>query len=150
MAALPFAQTPPVLPSMPNSKPPPGSLEFELTDLGDARRALDLPPDGLIEAQQMAPDYWTGRRRSPTPTDRALTGDAMDWVVHLPAEVRPIVLCERFPRVANAIAQTWAKRAYCESLLAGMLTDQRGKRRGFPPEVQVEIERLAQYRATIA
>jgi hypothetical protein len=135
---------------MPNSKPPPGSLDFELTDLGEARRALDLPPDGLIEAQQMAPDYWTARRRSAVPTDRALTGEAMDWVVHLPAELRPIELCERYPRVANAIAQTWAQRAYCESLLAGMLTDKRGRRRGFPAEVQLEIERLASYRAKIA
>lgn len=135
---------------MSNSKPPPGSLDFELTDLGDARRALDLPPDGLIEAQQMAPDYWTARRRSAVPTDRALTGEAMDWVVHLPAELRPIALCEGFPRVANAIAQAWAIRAHCESLLASMLTDKRGRRRGFPAEVQLEIERLASYRAKIA
>jgi|APFre7841882630_1041343.scaffolds.fasta_scaffold05914_3 hypothetical protein len=134
---------------MSNSKPTPGSLDFELTDLGDARRALDLPPPGLIEAQQMAPDYWTFRRRSPIPTDRALTGDAMDWAVHLPAEMRPIALCEQFPRIANAIAQTWAKRDHCESLLASLLTDRRGKRRGFPAEVQVEIERLARYRVTI-
>ena len=97
----------------------------------------------------MAPDYWTLRRRSPVPTDRALTGEAMDWVVHLPADVRPIVLCERFPRIANAIAQTWARREHCESLLAALLTDRRGKRRGFPAEVQVEIERLARYRVTI-
>jgi hypothetical protein len=131
------------------TQPPPGSLDFELTDLDDARRALELPPEGLIEAQQMAPDYWTLRRRSPVPTDRALTGQAMDWVVHLPAEVRPIVLCERFPRIANAIAQTWARREHCESLLAALLTDRRGKRRGFPAEVQVEIERLARYRVTI-
>ena len=135
---------------MSNSKPPPGSLDFQLTDLDDARRALELPPDGLIESQQMAPDYWTVRRRSAVPTDRALTGDTMDWVVHLPSEVRPIVLCERFPRVANAIAQTWMRRDHCESLLAGLLTDRRGKRRGFPDEVQVEIERLARYRVTIA
>jgi hypothetical protein len=135
---------------MSNSKPPPGSLDFELTDLGDARRILDLPPDGVIEAQQMAPDYWTRRRRSPVPTDRALTGEAMDWVVRLPTEQRPIVLCERFPRVANAIAQSWSKSDQCKSLLASLLTDQRGKRMGFPAEVQVEIDRLARFRAKIA
>jgi hypothetical protein len=135
---------------MPNSTSPPGSLDFELTDLGDARRTLDLLPPGVIEAQQMAPDYWTIRRRSPVPTDRALTGEAMHWVVHLPVEVRPIALCERFPRVANDLAQTWSKRDYCENLLASLLSDRRGKRRGFPTEVRVEIERLAQYRQTIA
>jgi hypothetical protein len=135
---------------MPNNKPPSDSLDFELTDLGDARRALELLPDGLIEAQQMAPDYWTARRRPAVPTDRALTGEAMHWVVHLPAEVRPIVLCEQFPRVANLIAQSWAKRDDCDSVLASLLTDRRGRRHGFPAEVQVEIERLAKYRVTIA
>lgn len=135
---------------MPNSKPPPDSLDFELTDLGDARRILDLPPEGVIEAQQMAPDYWTMRRRPPVPTDRALTGEAMDWVVHLPAEQRPIALCERFPRVANAIAQAWKQNDACASLLASLLTDRRSRRRGFPAEVQAEIERLARYRVTIA
>ena len=135
---------------MPNHPVPPGSIDFQLTDLDEARRVLELPPDGLVEAQQLAPDYWTVRRRSQTPTDRALTGETMDWVVRLPAEVRPVKLCEKFPRVANAVAQAWPNPAHCDSLLAGMLTDRRGKRRGFPPEVQLELERLASHRASHA
>ena len=38
----------------------------------------------------------------------------------------------------------------CASLLASLLTDRRSRRRGFPAEVQAEIERLARYRVTIA
>jgi len=133
---------------MSNREIPPGSIDFELTDLSDARRALDLPPPGLVEAQQLQPDYWTARRRSQLPTDRALTGAAMDWVVRLPAEVRPLILCERFPRVANACAQAWVNPEHRASLLAGLLTDRRGKRRGFPAEVQAELERLERYVAT--
>ena len=133
---------------MPNLPKPPGSIDFQLTDLEDARRTLDLPSDGLVEAQRLAPDYWTLRRRSPMPTDRALAGDTMDWIMRLPADLRPAKLCERFPRVANAIAQAWANPDHCEGLLAGLLTDRRGKRRGFPPEVQLELDRLGAYRAS--
>ena len=133
---------------MSNRPKPPGSLDFEFIDLDEARRVLDLPPEGLVEAQQLEPDYWTMRRRSPLPTDRALTGETMDWVVGLPADVRPVKLCERFPRVANAVAQAWAKPEHLAALLGGLLHDRRGKRRGFPVEVQTELERLGQYRAT--
>lgn len=135
---------------MSNRPAPPGSIDFQLTDLDEARRVLDLPPDGLVEAQRLAPDYWTVRRRSPMPTDRALAGETMDWVMRLPADARPIQLCEKFPRIANAVAQAWADRSHSESLLAGMLTDRRGKRRGFPPEIQLELERLAAHRASVA
>ena len=133
---------------MPKQPPPPGSIEFELTDFEEARRILDQPPDGLMEAHVREPDYWTHRRRSPLPTDRALTGATMNWMMRLPSDARPIRLSERFPRIANAIAQAWANPEHRESLLAGLLTDRRGKRRGFPLDVQVELMRLDKYRVT--
>jgi len=129
---------------------PPGSIEFELTDLGDARRALEELPEGLELLHQSAPDYWALRRRAATPTDRALSGPTMDWMGGLPADVRPLKLCERFPRIANAVAQAWPNAGHCESLFAGLLTDRRGKRRGFPVEVQAELERLGHYRASLS
>ena len=133
---------------MSNRPKPPGSIDFELTDIDEARRILELPPEGLSAAQELAPDYWTVRRRSPLPSDRALTGPTMDWMMSLPVPVRPLKLSERFPRVANTIAQAWANPEHCASLLAGLLTDKRGKRRGFPIEVQLELERLGAHRAT--
>jgi hypothetical protein len=131
---------------------PPGSpefeFEFELTDFDEARRILDLPPAGVAESRQLGPDYWAPRRRLPAPMDRALTGDTMGWVIGLPSDVRPGQLCERFPRIANAVAQAWATKDQFESLLADLLTDRRGRRHGLPIEVQHELERLKRYRAT--
>ena len=127
---------------------PPGSIDYQLTDLDEARRVLDLLPDGIVAARQL-PDFWTLRRRTPAPMDRTLTAAAMDWVMELPSEVRPVRLCQRFPRLGNALAHAWATRDHCESLLAALLTDRRGKRRGFASEVRLELERLGAYRATI-
>jgi hypothetical protein len=133
---------------MSNPEKPPGSIDFQLTDFDEARHALDLPPPGVIEAQQLRPDYWTTRRRSAVPTDRALTGHTMDWVIRMPREVRPVQLCERFPRVANACALAWTDPQQCENLMKSLLADQRGHRQGFPSEVKAELERLEKYRTT--
>ena len=128
---------------MPDSSRPLGSIDFELTDFTDARHTLDQPPEGLIEAQRLAPDYWVQRRRALLPSDRALTGHTMEWVMRLPSELRPIQLCERFPRVANSIALASTDSVQEQRVLTSLLTDRRGKRRGFPADVQLELERIS-------
>ena len=130
----------------PNGIPPPGSIEFELTDLSDARHALDDLPPGVREREQLEPGFWEQRRRKPAPTDRALTGAAIDWLIKLPADVRPRALSEQFPRVANVLAQAWYDGAQGDALLRRLLVDDRGGRRGFPAEVEAELRRLAQLR----
>ncbi len=121
------------------------AIDFESTDFDEARRALDELPPGLERFQRKAPDYWEGRRRSPLPSDRALTGLAMDWVVSLPPTIRPHSTCEQFPRVANAIAEAWDDVALCTSVLDHMLNDYRGGRRGFPAAVQAELGLLMRH-----
>src|SRR5438105_1831905 len=116
---------------MPNTPKPPESLDFEWTDLDEARQVLDMPPETLVDAERLAPDFWIKRRRASTPTDRALTGAAMSWVVGLPSELRPLNLCERYPRIANALAQAWPMPSSCAELLTELLTERRGGRRGF-------------------
>jgi hypothetical protein len=128
--------------------PPPGSIEFELTDVGDARHVLDDLPAGVREREQLEPGYWEQRRRKPEPTDRALTGSAIDWLIQLPADVRPQAMSEQFPRVVNLIARAWHDDAQGEALLRRLLVDDRGTRRGFPAAVEAELYRLAQYRAS--
>ena len=102
---------------------------------------------GCNRVHLSAPDYWTVRRRAAAPTDRALSSDTMSWMTTLPSDMRPTTLCERFPRIANAVSQAWPNRDHCESLFAALLTVRRGKRRGFRVDVQLEIERLDRYRA---
>jgi hypothetical protein len=125
---------------------PPGTIEFELTDLDDAKHVLDDLPPGVKERTTLEPGYWESRRRKPVATDRALTGAAIDWLIRLPAELRPRAVSEQFPRIANEIAQAWPDPAGANRLFQKLLNDDRGNRRGFPAEVDQELRRLAQHR----
>lgn len=133
-----------VSPSPP--KPPAlDSIDFEVTDFDSARQALDELPAGVGRAQVLQPGFWDQHRRKPTPTDRALTGAAMDWVIGLTPDLRPHATCEHFPRVVNAIAASWDDAPQCVRVLEQMINDYRGGRRGFPPAVQEELALLLRY-----
>lgn len=120
----------------------PGSIDFEPTDLSTARAALDELPAGVGRAPTLEPGYWEQRRRKAQATDRALSGGTIDWVLSLPPSLRPRELCERFPRVANALAEAWRDPPRRAALLDDLLLDRRGGRQGFPPEIRREIEQL--------
>lgn len=121
---------------------PPDSFDFQLTDFDEARRALDELPPGVGEAACLEPGYWEARRRKTMPTDRALTGSAIDWLLALPSDVRPKIMCDKFPRIVNQIATYWNERAYAAEALKYLLIDERGGRRGFGQEVDAELHRL--------
>jgi hypothetical protein len=126
----------------PKPTPPPGSIDFELTDFEDARHVLDDLPAGVIESRRLLTGSWAGKRRKPVVTDRALTGQAMDWVMGLAPALRPHAACEQFPRVVNAIASSWTDNALSLQVLAHMINDYRGGRRGFPESVRLELAAL--------
>jgi len=131
-------------PSKPN--PPLGSIDFELTDFDEARRALDELPAGVEAVQNLMTGDWEHKRRKPLPSDRALTGVALDWVVAMPPNLRPYATCEQFPRVVNAIAESWSDTRFSVQVLDHMINDYRGGRRGFPPAVRHELDVLHAYR----
>lgn len=135
--------------SVPPSKPAPpfGAIDFEITDFDAARRALEELPAGLAEMQRIRGGQWDDRRRKPLPSDRALTGEAMDWVVHLPPALRPHSTCEQFPRVVNALAASWSDLPLSLQVIDRMINDYRGGRRGFPVAVQAELRELHAYQA---
>ncbi|MEQ1804128.1 MAG: hypothetical protein ABL900_02020 [Burkholderiaceae bacterium] len=126
----------------------PGSIDFEPTDLSEARKVLDLLPDGVVDPTTTA-EFWIGRRRKPEPTDRALSGSAIDWLVKLPRIVRPTALSEQYPRIVNSLAHAWSDRQRCDELLASLRADQRNRRKGFAPAIKLEVERLRAFRTTI-
>jgi hypothetical protein len=132
---------------MHNTQRHPGSIDFEPIDVSEARKALDELPAGLVDPSNK-PEFWISRRRKPGATDRALAGATLEWVVRLPKIVQPRKLCERFPRIANALAQAWPDKPQCEEMLANLRTDRRGKRQGFAPDVKLEIDRLSAFRGT--
>jgi hypothetical protein len=129
------------------ANPPPvpdEGFEFELTDLASARMALD---DAVTEiARQNArptdPAEWAKRRRPPSPVDRALTGEAITWMLALPEPMRPEQLAERMPRLANQIAAVWNDRLRCASALHALTIDDRGGRRGLPGDILEEVKAL--------
>lgn len=130
----------------PKKSPAPfDAIDFEITDFDEARRALDELPPGLAQMQQKTPGFWETRRRGPLASDRALTGTAMDWVVALPPDIRPHTTCEQYPRVANAIAESWNDVPLSMRVLDHMINDYRGGRRGFPATVQAELTTLMQH-----
>ena len=114
--------------SQKQDRPPLGAIEFELTDFDVARQILDELPAGL-DAAHGDPSYWTTRRRPPLASDRALTGNALDWMVSLPPSLRPQQLGRLFPRIANALSQVWGEHGQAQQALDGLLVDRRGGRR---------------------
>ena len=85
---------------------------------------------------------WLRKRSAPNPRDASLSNVALAWLDRLPAELRPIALCERFPRIANRLAICWGDAALSAMVLNEFLTDRRGNRQGYPPEVQRELQAL--------
>ena len=95
-------------PSPPDPLRPEDGFEFELTDIDEARRILDADSLSQFDVASVAsPDHWKRLRRAKLPTDRALTGQAIDWLTALPPALRPDQLSRQFPRITNALAEVW-------------------------------------------
>ena len=128
----------------PKRDPSASGFDFELVSLEDAHYTLNTlnahssVQPGIALDQQ----YWLKRRRSGLPTDRALAGRTIDWLLQLPDQVRPVGLVEQIPRLANRIAATWQDPVQRLSTLQDLLTDDRPRRQGFSKAVLKEIEAL--------
>jgi hypothetical protein len=79
-----------------------------------------------------------------------MSGATLDWVIALPAHLRPKQICDRYPRIANSLASAWKDREACISMLTSLLADQRVHRRGFPVVLRQEIRSLLDYREKLA
>jgi hypothetical protein len=123
---------------------PSGAIEFEFTDVDSARREADKPA-AVATLEKLLPGYWEEQRRPLTPSDRALTGKAIDWMLSLPSNARPKALCEQFPRIANHLADIWIDPRDTQLVLMRLLADERGNRKGFSLQIEQEIGRLAAY-----
>ena len=139
---------------MPNPKTkftprPSGLMEFDATTIDAARAVLDEIPPDVAKVLESVPGYWRRNRQPPLATDRALTGLAMDWVVQLPAHLRPYRTTERYPRVVNAIASSWPDAKARAETFEHLLNDRRTGRRGFPIDIEREITALSRYASTL-
>jgi hypothetical protein len=93
--------------------------------------------------ERLMPGYWEEQRRQQGPADRALTGAGIDWMLSLPVDMRPKALCEKYPRIANHLAEQWRHLPDTQLALMRLLADERGQRQGFSLQIQQEIGRLA-------
>ena len=121
---------------------PSGLIEFEITDVNEARKEADKPA-AIVALEKLLPGYWEEQRRPLEPSDRALTGKAIDWLMTLPAKARPKALSEQYPRIANHLAAHWGDLACTQLGLMRLLADERGGRKGFSLQIEQEIGRLA-------
>ena len=64
------------------------------------------------------------------------------WLDGLPADVRPVRLAEKYPRLVNLIALEWSDRDALAKLMSELLTDHRGNRKGFAVEILRELNAL--------
>ena len=97
-------------------------------------------PSGPASEPQRA----TLRRRNTTSVNRLLSS-TIDWLAALPPNVRPLALATKYTRVANRIAEEWPEPAASRRDFDELIYDKRGARRGFPPDVFVELLALRDY-----
>lgn len=83
---------------------------------------------------------WRVRRKA-KPCEEMLLPTAT-WYERLPLTVQPRGLREHFPRIANGLAAAWHDRDATLHYFDDLLSDRRGGRRGFPPDVLEELQRL--------
>jgi len=121
---------------------PSGLIEFEITNVADARKEAEKPA-AIVALEKLLPGYWEEQRRPPSPSDRALTGKAMDWLMALPANARPKALSEQYPRIVNHLVEHCGDLACMQLALMRLLADERGGRKGFSLQIEQEIGRLA-------
>lgn len=121
---------------------PSGMIEFNVVDVDEARQAAERP-EAWMAMERLMPGHWEEQRRTATAADRALTGAGIDWMLQLPADVRPKALSAQFPRIVNHLAQGWDDLPNVRIALMRLLADERGGRKGFSLQIEQEIGRLA-------
>lgn len=117
------------------------SLEFERVSISDMRAEQDAQ-------QRQKDEHQHDAQRAPQ-VSAVLSDETSRWLAALPADVRPLHLARRFPRIANSIADLWRRVARCEEYFDTLVVDLRGDRSGFPAEVAKEVTDLRNYYAEL-
>lgn len=77
--------------------------------------------------------------------DQALATHTLEWLKKLPHAARPQAVANRYPRICNHLALIWSDDHLVERYFDSLLIDNRGGRRGFPPDVGAELIRLHEF-----
>ena len=127
------------------SNPSPGGKRPAIYNvLRKAARASEPLPASAPSLSE-APPPQAGMRRHHTTAVNRLLSSTVDWLASLPPNVRPLALATKFPRVANRIAKEWQQPSACRRDFEDLVYDKRGTRRGFPPDVYIELLALRDF-----
>ena len=132
--------------STPSSFNPSGLIEFEAIEpaaLAAQAQAQQTVDDG-IDRDPLSINFGHQKKRRTASIERVLSGPAIDWLVSFPMELRPKSLCDKFPFVANRLADQWKDRDSALQSLQVLAADGRWGTVGFPIVVQAELQRLLQ------
>ncbi|MGZ3157758.1 MAG: hypothetical protein ACXU7D_00825 [Burkholderiaceae bacterium] len=111
-------------------------IPFEKVTVKEAKVAMEESDAAVPTAPSK---NWSSVRYSTGEEQVKVTKEVMAWLAQLPPEVRPRALAIQYPRIFNKIAELWARPLLCEKYLDELLMDERGTRKGFPPDVATEL-----------
>ncbi|MEO8297609.1 MAG: hypothetical protein ABI574_07335 [Burkholderiales bacterium] len=106
--------------------------------------------DRAEPALRPTPSNWETVRAPEASFDKTLSNPAMAWLENLAPQVRPQQLAQRFPRIVNRFAQVWPDAELTQRYFDSLMLDDRGTRKGFPPEVMEELIVLRACCSTLA
>lgn len=122
-----------------------GTIDFEAVEIPSttaATAAPAAPVDDKIDADPLSINFGREKVHKPLSTERMLAGATIDWLISFPLDARPKALCDKYPHVANRLAQGWTDKPTSRAGLQALVDDKRWGTAGFPAQVQGELQRL--------
>lgn len=120
---------------------PSGSIDFDPTPIAPAASPA-APVDDKIDHDPLSINFGREKLHKPLSTERMLAGTTIDWLIAFPMDARPKALCDKFPHVANRLAQQWRDKGAARGSLQALVDDARWGSAGFPAMVQGELRKL--------
>ena len=95
-----------------------------------------------------APVDYSKLRHQAEQDDLKLSAAGLAWLASIEQSARPIKLAAAFPRIVNRIARLWKMPREMDRYFGELLTDTRGKRKGFSLNILMELSTLNDYYKT--
>jgi hypothetical protein len=98
-----------------------------------------------INWEALRQTLWHSVRRPARVEDALLLRDTRSWLAALPFGLRPRMLPQRYPRIANELSRLWNQHDQLLAYFNDLLVDKRGDRQGFDPLIQEELQAMFAY-----
>lgn len=140
--AFSFLKPKPKAPVAPAARPRPPAMPKVMVGNVGAPEPLARAPniDDVDEPSRQA--MYKKLRRPPSATETRVGEAALQWLLTLPKDVRPVKCCQAYPHVVNHLAGWWDSPEALASYFDDLLHSRRKQRAGFPAPVLAEIQAL--------